>query len=375
MSNKYIFHFNTRIKVTDRNTLTRENYCVPTTELDNHTKKLILFAQDFFEKNQRYPLLAPERYCNIPNEVFADKEHYTESWVKNHFEACMKNFDFNMNFFNSLDIKDFQKCLSAFKKKNRLKEIYDLNDVSNVEGVYMLVLGKYKQVYIGKSTDIKKRILSHWRAKKEFNRLIYGSVEESILSIDSFGALDTTQIFYQSVSQSDIDRLEEKLIDSFENKYLLNRVAGGLNEENDPVIRNSFLLISMRRRKLFDKNTRRESMIKFVCYPKCTTCKKAEKWLNDNKIEYELRDIKADNPTRAELAEWHSKSGLPLKRFFNTSGLLYKSLDLKTKLPDMTEDEMLDLLATDGMLVKRPILIGDNFVLVGFKENDWADKF
>lgn len=239
----------------------------------------------------------------------------------------------------------------------------------------MLVLGKYKQVYIGKSTDIKKRILSHWRAKKEFNRLIYGSVEESILSIDSFGALDTTQIFYQSVSQSDIDRLEEKLIDSFENKYLLNRVAGGLNVENDPVIRNSFLLISMRRRKLFDKNTRRESMIKFVCYPKCTTCKKAEKWLNDNKIEYELRDIKADNPTRAELAEWHSKSGLPLKRFLNTSGLLYKSLDLKTKLPDMTEDEMLDLLATDGMLVKRPILIGDNFVLVGFKENDWADKF
>ena len=116
-------------------------------------------------------------------------------------------------------------------------------------------------------------------------------------------------------------------------------------------------------------------MIKFVCYPKCTTCKKAEKWLNDNKIEYELRDIKADTPTRAELAEWHSKSGLPLKRFFNTSGLLYKSLDLKTKLPDMTEDEMLDLLATDGMLVKRPILIGDNFVLVGFKENDWADKF
>ena len=112
-------------------------------------------------------------------------------------------------------------------------------------------------------------------------------------------------------------------------------------------------------------------MIKFVCYPKCSTCKKAEKWLNDNKIEYELRDIKADNPTRAELAEWHSKSGLPLKRFFNTSGLLYKSLDLKTKLPDMTEDEMLDLLATDGMLVKRPILIGDNFVLVGFKENDW----
>ena len=112
-------------------------------------------------------------------------------------------------------------------------------------------------------------------------------------------------------------------------------------------------------------------MIKFICYPKCTTCQKAKKWLDDNKIEYELRDIKLEKPTRAELAEWHKKSGLPLKRFFNTSGLLYKSLDLKNKLPAMSEDEMLDLLATDGMLVKRPLLIGDDFVLVGFKEAEW----
>ena len=112
-------------------------------------------------------------------------------------------------------------------------------------------------------------------------------------------------------------------------------------------------------------------MIKFICYPKCTTCQKAKKWLDDNKIEYEMRDIKLEKPTRDELAEWHKKSGLPLKRFFNTSGLLYKSLDLKNKLPTMSEDEMLDLLATDGMLVKRPLLIGDDFVLVGFKEAEW----
>ena len=112
-------------------------------------------------------------------------------------------------------------------------------------------------------------------------------------------------------------------------------------------------------------------MIKFICYPKCTTCQKAKKWLDDNKINYELRDIKLDNPTLDELKEWHKKSGLPLKKFFNTSGLLYKSLDLKTKLPTMTEDEMLNLLATDGMLVKRPLLIGDDFVLVGFKESEW----
>lgn len=112
-------------------------------------------------------------------------------------------------------------------------------------------------------------------------------------------------------------------------------------------------------------------MIKFICYPKCTTCQKAQKWLDDNKIEYEFRDIKLDNPTLDELTEWYKKSSLPLKKFFNTSGLLYKSLDLKNKLPTMTEDEMLAFLASDGMLVKRPLLIGDSFVLVGFKEAEW----
>ncbi len=115
-------------------------------------------------------------------------------------------------------------------------------------------------------------------------------------------------------------------------------------------------------------------MIKFICYPKCTTCQKAKKWLDDNGIEYELRDIKLDNPTLLELTEWHEKSGLPLKKFFNTSGLLYKSLELKNKLPTMSENEMLKLLATDGMLVKRPILVGGDFVLVGFKEDEWSQN-
>ena len=113
-------------------------------------------------------------------------------------------------------------------------------------------------------------------------------------------------------------------------------------------------------------------MIKFICYPKCTTCQKAQKWLDDNKIQYEFRDIKLDNPTLDELKEWHKKSGLPLKKFFNTSGLLYKSLDLKNKLPTMTDDEMLNLLASDGMLVKRPLVISDSFVLVGFKEDEYG---
>ncbi|MBQ8186698.1 MAG: arsenate reductase family protein [Clostridia bacterium] len=115
-------------------------------------------------------------------------------------------------------------------------------------------------------------------------------------------------------------------------------------------------------------------MLKFICYLKCTTCQKAKKWLDDTEIEYEMRDIRTDNPTLDELALWHEKSGLPLRKFFNTSGLLYKSMELKDKLSGMSEAEMLSLLATDGILVKRPLLIGEDFVLVGFKEADWAEK-
>ena len=112
----------------------------------------------------------------------------------------------------------------------------------------------------------------------------------------------------------------------------------------------------------------------FICYPKCTTCQKAQKWLDENGISYTFRDIKMGNPTYNELTAWHERSGLPLKRFFNTSGLLYKSMGLKDKLPQMGEDEMLRLLATDGMLVKRPLLVSDEFVLVGFKETEWTEQ-
>ena len=110
----------------------------------------------------------------------------------------------------------------------------------------------------------------------------------------------------------------------------------------------------------------------FICYPKCTTCQKARKWLDENQIAYEFRDIKTDNPTFDELTAWHRASGLPLKKFFNTSGQLYKQLALKDRLPAMSEDEQLALLASDGMLVKRPLLIGRDFVLAGFKEAEWV---
>ena len=115
-------------------------------------------------------------------------------------------------------------------------------------------------------------------------------------------------------------------------------------------------------------------MLKFICYTKCTTCQKTKKWLDDNKIEYELRDIKENKPSLEELTAWYKMSGHPLKKFFNTSGLLYKSMKLKDKLLTMTDEEQLKLLATDGMLVKRPLVVGNDFILIGFKESEWSEK-
>ena len=112
----------------------------------------------------------------------------------------------------------------------------------------------------------------------------------------------------------------------------------------------------------------------FLEYPKCSTCQKAKAWLEERSISYDLRDIKQNNPTVEELTAWYRKSGLPLKKFFNTSGQLYKEMGLKDKLPDMSEEEQYQLLASDGMLVKRPLLIEENQVLVGYKEAEWAEK-
>ncbi len=112
----------------------------------------------------------------------------------------------------------------------------------------------------------------------------------------------------------------------------------------------------------------------FICYPRCSTCKKAQKWLDEKGISYELRDIKQENPSAEEISAWHEKSALPLKKFFNTSGNLYKEMKLKDRLPQMSEEEQLQLLGTDGMLVKRPLLIDGDTVLVGFREKEWEER-
>mgnify|MGYP000161504741 CR=1 FL=1 len=113
----------------------------------------------------------------------------------------------------------------------------------------------------------------------------------------------------------------------------------------------------------------------FVCYPKCSTCQKAKAWLQERGVAFDERDIKQDNPTEQELRAWHEKSGLPLKKFFNTSGLLYKEMKLKDRLPEMSGDEQLKLLATNGMLVKRPLIVDGSTVITGFKEKEWSEHF
>ena len=260
--NGQIIHFNTRLKKSDRNRLTRENYCVPEKEICYKDRKIIQEAKDFYRIHGRYPLLVPRCYCEIPNSIFEDGEHHTDEYLEVHYKDCMRNFDLNMQFFDSLDFKTFDRYLLNFVKKNKFKEVSDLADVDGKTGAYIMVLDKYKQVYIGisrASGGIKSRILHHWSGKKEFSRLIYGSVETSILAIECFGALDTTRIFYKELKwYQNLDEFEAKVVAKFKPEYRLNRVAGGLNSEDDSTMRNMELLASMQKRNLPVDNTHRE---------------------------------------------------------------------------------------------------------------------
>lgn len=233
---EYINHFNTKIRKNEFNKLTRDNYCIPTNKISYVCRKSLKFYIN---------------RCNykIPNEDYLDENTYTDKYVKELYDKCMYNYDLNIKYFSDLNHDDFEKYLKTFTEKNKFQEIFDLKDVNNIEGIYILVLDEYNQVYIGISNDIKKRVLSHWSSKHPFDRLLFGDKETSILSIDSFGALDTTRIFYKKIKYfQDIDTEEYNLVSTFSNKYKLNRVDGGLNSEDDTTIRNLELRGSMKKR-------------------------------------------------------------------------------------------------------------------------------
>lgn len=242
----YIEYFGVKIKDKHTNKLTRDNYCIPTNKTESQERRNIEKAE-FYSKNNIKAFI-PSYYLNLPNEVFIDKNTYADTWVKQHYEDCMYNYDLNMKYFNNLDEKLFNKKLDSFIKKNKLKQITDLNQ-AEVSGAYVLVLDEYKQVYIGISYDIKKRILSHWNNKKEFGRLIFGSKDTSVISIDSFGAFDTTRVFIKKSGwYQNINRLEEELVSKFDDKYTLNRIRGGLNSEIPDALRTVAAIGSMKKR-------------------------------------------------------------------------------------------------------------------------------
>lgn len=232
---EYITHFNTKIRKTNNNKMTRENYCIPTNKISYVCKKSLKFAIERMD-------------YKIPNEYYIDENTYTEKYVKEHYDECMYNYDLNIKYFSDLKHEEFDEYLKSFVSKNKFKEISGLEEVNHIEGIYILVLDEYNQVYIGISNDIKKRILAHWSDKKDFDRLLFGKKDNSVLSIDSFGALDTTRIFFKEVKHQSINNQEYRMVEKFKSEYSLNRVNGGINSEDDKNIRDLELIGSMKKR-------------------------------------------------------------------------------------------------------------------------------
>lgn len=245
----YTEHFKVKIMINDNNKLTRKNYCIYTTKTDYKTRKAIEKAQ--LLKEDKVNCFIPDYYLNLPNEYFIDKYTYNEKYAKKYYDDCLYNFDLNMKYFEGLDKNEFNDVLNKYIKKNKFKQGTDLNHLNGTNGIYILVLDEYKQVYIGVSNDIKRRIQTHWSKRKDFGHLIFGSKETSILSIDSFGALDTTRIFYKEIKwYQNIDKLEEKYVKEFNSDYTLNRICGGVNADNHVSIRNLKTIGSMKKRHL-----------------------------------------------------------------------------------------------------------------------------
>lgn len=216
-----ITYFGVSILESNKNELSRENYAVidkrPSTNIEHYRRMY-----------QRMP----EEY----SKFFEDEtcETYKDDWCEKHREKCLKNFDLNMAFMEKISQDEFNNAINKFLKKHRkIEQVYDLNECKGMSGIYILVLDKYKQVYIGQSTNIKNRIMGHWSKTKPFDRLIFGQVNNSILSIDVFGAFDTTRIYVYPTE--DIYRIEAKLVKEMSSKYMLNRTAGGIGDNSETV--------------------------------------------------------------------------------------------------------------------------------------------
>lgn len=215
---------NLKINRRDYAKIDKKNHSISSSKREYEKMKIYKQLNDtFFQKIAKFYF---DNYLN----VFEDETltTYTDKYCSEHQKDCLINYDLNMNFFGKIKYSDFEKMLSKLRKKfKKLEEIKDLSNYEKKGGLYILILDEYKQIYIGISKDIKKRILQHWTEKKEFSKLIFGNVETSVLSIDSFGALDTTRILVYETDKYKQLELEEKITSYVPQEYLLNRTKGG----------------------------------------------------------------------------------------------------------------------------------------------------
>lgn len=213
-----IRHFGVWIKNTPTVHINRENYAPIDKNSSTWSPRIGVLRKSFYKTVEQRKKIYDDEECKI----------YSDEWCAKHQENCLKNYDLNMAFFQSIRQEDFDKALlKLINSTPKIREVFDLNEYKDKSGIYIMVLGKFKQVYIGQSTNIKKRIMQHWSKKKQFDRLIFGRIENSVLSIDSFGALDTTQIFALEASWSDLDKKERLVAGKVPNDFKLNRVGTG----------------------------------------------------------------------------------------------------------------------------------------------------
>lgn len=241
--------------------------------------------------------LTRENYIKIDNKSSFTNEIYTDDWCKKQAERCLYNYDKNIDYFNSLDEEEFNTWLNDYVNKNSFVEILNLNDCEEKSGYYIMVLGEYKQVYIGTAKNIKKRIMAHWRETKKFDRLIFGTQEDSIISIDSFRAFDTTRIF--AFFTDKVFVVEDELINKVPAKYCLNRTAGGITD-ND-------LIKAIAKRKTRDLNS----------------------IYDENETIYTINDLmKIMKCSRYMIMKYYSQQKLPLKKEKNKYIISKKDFDI-----------------------------------------------